>query len=205
MPYFAKFIEDKGWDLTNNINLNYKIVDQLDPSVHIDATNVMSWHWTVGTSIDDYNKMRDFARQVFVPQWDNLTDNEKTLLFIHFVYPTSVSKSELDALIPPHDQVAEWQVAATRAKACREKRWEMTRRKVSYYLTPQQSMDLYISLKDYSLDYKDANIPSLIHWIGNTEDPSLGIDFTTNGFAQKPYYTNQLRDLMLDILVNGNY
>lgn len=205
MPYFAKFKEDRGWNVTDNTNLNYKIVEEIDPALHVDATDVMSWHWCVGTSIDDYIKMRDFAKQVFVPKWNTLTDHEKTHLFLHFVYPTSASKEELDALIPPQDQVPEWIVSATRAKACRERRWEATRRKVSFYLTPQQSMDLYVSVKDYSLDYKDANIPSLIHWIGNTADPSLGIDFTTSGFAQKSYFSSQLRDLMLDVLVNGNY
>lgn len=205
MSYLAKSKIDLGWDATNNVYLNYSLQDTLDADLYDDETNVTSWHKVAKFCVVDYIKMREFARQTFVPMWSSLTDLEKTLMIHHFLYPNDMTQQELDTLYPPEDQKLAWQELARDAKACREKRWEEARRRVSYQLPESSSLDLYRTTKSYSLDYKDANDPSLVLWITNGSRPDLGLDFTDSGFAQKSYYTSAARDILVDVLVNGNY
>lgn len=200
-----KFKESRGYNVSLNINMDYALVDVLDTNIHDDVSDVDTWLSIVHYIDEDYIRMRDFAKLTFIPQWSNFTDAQKIGLITHLIYPTSVTQIEIDALISSGDQLKNWVDIARNTKVCREQRWEVARQKVSFYLTDMESLDLYRSTKEYSNEYKDANIPSLIFWINSSAYPPLGIDFTSTGFSQKSYYTTGLRDLLLDIIYNGNY
>jgi hypothetical protein len=201
----AKYKTEQGWDLSNNIDKNYTLVSSVNTETQDDYTNVMTWVSIVYNCVFDYTKMRDFAKSEFLPNWDNLSLDEKRVLAIHYIYPLTISQQDFDDLITPETQLNVWVKLARDTKTCREKRWEAARRKISFYLTEAQTLDLYLATKDYSVEYKDANIPKLSCWIASSAYAPLGIDFTATGFSQKSYYTTTLRDILLDILINGNY
>jgi hypothetical protein len=205
MTFLVKNINELGWDITNNVYLDYSIVDVVDPQQHVDVTDVLTWHKVSKFCRHDYIKMRDFAIATFVPVWNSLSTEDQEILMRHFVYPDSYTQQDIDAVMSQQEQLEAWSDLEVSAKSCREKRWESVRRKVSFFLTAVEGLDLYTTTKDYSLEYKDADTPNLICWATNASISAFGIDFTTNGFAQKPYYTEALRDMVVDILVNGNY
>lgn len=201
----AKYISTRGYDINRNINLDYTFVSSIDVTTQIDSTNVATWSSLIKFIGKDYIYMRDFARTVFIPIWGTLSIVDKQMLAQYYLYPVGTTQTEIDSLIPVENQLVSWITLAQLSKDTRDIRWEVARQKVSFYLTDIQSLDLYKSTKEYSNEYRDANIPSLILWINNGSFPPLGIDFTTTGFAQKSYYTAGLRDLLTDIISNGNY
>jgi hypothetical protein len=203
--YLIKYKEEKPIDLTNNVDLNYRLVNEIDPINEDDESNIDTWFKLIGFIQDDYIKMRDFAKTKFIPEWNNLTEDEKYKLLFHHIYPIGMTNSEIYSIISESEFFECWILLAKCSKICRDDRWEKARRKVSFYLNELQSLDLYNSTKNYSLEYKDANIPNLICWIKNSAIPSLGIDFTNDGFAQKPYYTEDLRNLLVSVIEYGNY
>ena len=185
--------------------MDYSLVITFDDTIHYDVSDVDTWLSVVNYIDDDYIKMRDFARTTFIANWSSFNNNQKIGLLTHLLYPTSTTQQDIDSLISSGDQLKNWIDVARNTKLCREQRWEVARQKVSFYITTLQSLDLYRSTKDLSSEYKDANIPGLVFWINSSSYPPLGIDYTTTGFSQKSYYTTVLRDLLVDVISNGNY
>lgn len=205
MAYLIKHKEERGWDITNNVALDYELVAAVDPVLHSEVTNVSEWNSIAKFCRHDYLRMRDHAKECFVPLWDSLDQNSRMILACHFVYPATFFQGDLDAMMSKDDQLAAWLDLERDSKICRERRWEAVRRRVSFFLSAVDGHDLYTSTRDMSMAYKDADTPELICWVTNAALPEYGIDFATSGFAQKSYYADSLRDMVVDILVGGNY
>lgn len=203
--YLVKLKTEKNIDLTNNIDPNYRIVESIDTSIEDDASTVENWNLLIGRIKDDYIRMRDFAKGKFLADWANLDNSQKYSLLLRHVYPVNTPDQEIYSIISEEDFLSGWIDLAKKSKECRDNRWETARRKISFYLNESESLDMYNTTKNYSLEYKDANIPNLICWIKNSSVPSLGIDFTNNGFQQKSYYSSQLKDILVDIIEKGIY
>lgn len=167
-----------------------------------DISTITNWNVLGELLGKDYIYVRERIRDILTEKTFDVCDAEEKLIVSKLFLTTPEQRTTMLTL---EEEKKCWDELATAAKASREKRWEVVRRKISFYLTTSEGIDLYTTTRDLSLDYKDANIPSLVCWITNSAMPELGIDYTTTGFAQKPYYTTELRDMIVDILVEGNY
>lgn len=169
---------------------------------YTDISTIKNWSMIGEFLGKDYLYVRERIREILVPKtFEACNDDEKLIVCKLFL----ASPAQRSTVFTQEEEKKHWDDLASAAKASREKRWEAARRKVSFYLSPAEGLDLYTSTRDLSFDYKDASAASLVLWVTNESDPALGIDCTTSGFSQKPYYTTELRDLIVDILVNGNY
>lgn len=169
-----------------------------------DVTSVSSLKLLLKSYRIDLIKLRDSSKLYLLPDWNNLSDEDKKYLVSVYIYPITFTQGDIDLLFTETEQLNNWKNLVDITKQNRDARWDYARQKISFYLTTLEILDLYTSTKSYKGDYEDANLPYLVLWITNGSYPAFGIDFTSNGFAQKTYYTVALRDLLVDILVSGN-
>ena len=174
----------------NNVNINY----------------VQGWEKLINKNGKDYGYMRDYAKNYFVPSWSGLTFDDRKILIKYFIYPTDISLEEWNSYYSESVNFNNWQtLTQTTRDDVRLKRLYAAFARISYDCTTTQVAVIYLATKPYCIDYWMANLPHLILWITNGSFPALGIDFTTNGFAQMSGYSTDLKNKLLDILVNGNY
>ncbi|MCK6381878.1 MAG: hypothetical protein L6Q54_11625 [Leptospiraceae bacterium] len=179
---------------------NYWLVK--DSAIHPDTTNYTSYA-TLLIFLDvfriDYIQFRESLKTHVLPNWGSLDIEEKKNLIREMIYPTNAvltdyfSESELKTL---------WSAMAERHKIARINRWEKARKELSYYLTVAEAFQFYQDTKEFKGDYIDANIPILKLWALGGNDSSLGIDYTTNGFPSKTYFSVALQEILLNAL-NG--
>jgi len=153
----------------------------------------------------DYIVLRDSLKLHILPNFATLSTEDQKILVSYYIYPPTFTQADIDALFTTDEQKANWELLADISKVARYKRWEACRQKVSFTLTQLESLQFYTDTKSFQGDYIDANLPNLTLWLSNGSYPALGIDYTTNGFAQKSYYTEERKNICLDVLVNGNY
>lgn len=151
----------------------------------------------------DYIRLRDCLKQYFIPVWDSLSPADKKTLVRYYIYPTTFTQADIDALFTAQEQKNNWETLAKISRDARANRWEVARQKISFYLTEIEGLQLYTDTKPFKDDYVDANLPHLIMWIINGAYPPLGIDYTANGFAQKSYYSVERKNVLVDCLVYG--
>lgn len=143
---------------------------------------------------------KSILKQYFLPNWALLTTEEKRELISVLVYPAA---TDLRPFCTLEEEIMWTREFGSITRSAREFRWDTARLKMIHGLTEMESLSFYTDTKPYKDDYLDANIPSLILWLSNGSYPPLGIDFTTNGFAQKSYYTLDRKNTCLDVLQHG--
>jgi hypothetical protein len=202
----GKKIIDYIQPIDTNIDYGYDIVSSIDSQTHEDATNISTWDYLITNdkSSRDYNYLRDFAKAEFLPSWTSLTQDEKYILAKHLIYPASITQAEYDAIVPVGEQADNCAIVAKFTRIARERRWETARSKMSV-LPVADSIDMYLSTEDISDRYMKANFPHLINWINSTAYAPFGIDYTTTGFSSKVYYTENFKNILNNIIINGNY
>ena len=146
---------------------------------------------------------RDFFKEGFVPNWNNLSTIDKKELVRIYCYPSGIIQEEWNSYFSTEAHKDNWAFLVTEERRARVKRWERMIEGVSYFNTMLENADLYLSTKAMAEDYKIAKMPHLYYWITNGALQELGIDFTTNGFAQKPYFTEEKKNILVDILIKG--
>lgn len=179
------------------------------PINYVDVTSVATWVASLsnlGMVNRDYGYMRDFAKAAFVPIWNTLTFEEKKILVKYYIYPETISAEEWATYYSNSENYLHWNYLAKETRdSVRLARLYAAFSKVSYDFTTNEVAAIYLISKPYCIDYWMANLPHLVLWISNGSLPALGIDFTSNGLAQRSGYTTAKRDALLDIIVNGNY
>jgi hypothetical protein len=70
---------------------------------------------------------------------------------------------------------------------------------------PADAVDFYESVASFEGKYYNLGYPHLICWLTNGSYGPLGIDFTLNGFAQKSYFSEDIKQLAIDILTLGKH
>lgn len=178
------------------------LISDVEPTNYEDISSIVNWR-SMGESLGkDYIYVRERIREILIEKtFDACDADEKMIVSKLFL----VNHEQRSTILTAEEEKTCWAELTRNSKICREERWEIARQKISFYLTVAEGIDLYSAVKDLSHEYKDANIPSLVCWVTNTAEPAYGIDYTTTGFAQKPYYTSELRDMVVDVLVSGNY
>lgn len=152
----------------------------------------------------DYIKFRDTCKAEFIPDFSDLEDEDEAILVKHYIYPSNFTQAKINAIFTEDQQISNWDDFVSNSKKARERRWEKAKSRVSRLLDAMACNDLFVSVETFFPRYIEANRPDLICWITNTEVAVLGIDNTSDGFAQKEYYSADLKNSLYDILINGN-
>jgi hypothetical protein len=156
-------------------------------------------------SLIEYGVFRDSLVSIFIPIWNSLSFDSRKTCVKHYRYPANISQDEWNSYFSGSDQEMNWNDVCVKTRDMRLTRLFAAFQKISYNLTTTQTALIYMTTKAYCVDYYYANLPHVIFWLQNGTYSPLGIDFTTNGFAQASGYSTALRDELLDILINGNY
>lgn len=207
MKIARKIADIQGEDENYNAfiaRVGFAVKDTYDFATELseDITTVLNCRILFILGAIDLILYKDLLKQNFVPIWNTLTQDEKLECVRNYNYPApeDLSQYYTDAELEQF-----WSELVVRTKLDRAARFEAARVKVSYQVSPLVSLQFYNDTKAFKDDYIDANIPSLYLWLTNGSYMPLGIDFTNNGFAQKPYYTDFMRDFCIDIFIDGLY
>ena len=153
----------------------------------------------------DYGIFRDSIRNILIPQWAELLYADRKKCVQHYRYPTNISQAEFDNYFTAAEHEKNWSVLTTKTRAVRLQRLFAAFQKISYRLPEAQVAVIYMVTKNMCYDYYYANLPHIMLWLQNGSYPALGINYTTNGFAQMAGYSTSLMYELLDIFANGNY
>lgn len=180
---------------------NHVFSDDEDDVTTIESLRILS---TVG--VFDYGVFRDSLSSNIVPNWADLTFDDKRNCAKHYRYPSDISQDEWLTYFTEVEHEANWNETVSRTRDdVRLQRLFAAFQKVSYRLTQGQVATVYMTTKNMCYDYYYANLPHLILWITNGAYPAMGINYTNNGFAQMSGYTQSLMLELVDIINNGNY
>lgn len=192
----------------NGILNNYFLVPNnydFDANDAVDVTSPSALEVFTDAGLLEYGVFRDTLAALFVPQWGTLSHDEKKICIKHFKYPANITQEEYASYYSGEQSEMNWNIITKKSRDLqRHNRLFAAFSKISYTLNTLQVANIYMVTKDLCFDYYYANIPNLIFWINNGVSP-LGQDYTNNGFQQCSGYSDELRDALLDILINGNY
>ena len=168
-----------------------------------DVTNLESLKLFLKYNRLNYISFRDSCKVNLLPLWDELSDDDKKYLISRYIYPASLTQEDIDILFNGEQQLDNWGDLYDISYPSRVQKWIAAKKKVSFMMNKLDVGDLFISVELLWGRYTEANRPDLICWVTNTAYPPLGIDYTTNGFAQKPYYSDAVKNAIVDIIING--
>lgn len=194
----------KPTKLNNTGKPYYSFSGTLDTNIYTDITSNKNW-MEIGKNYYDFIFCREQVMTwTAINGFSALTQQEKVMASTVF----AVDKTNRDQVHTEEEQKLNWNEFVLNSQNAREKRWKAAKGYISYYLTPPDSWDIAQTTDQLSNDYivygikENAvdGIDGLFDWIGNTSSYSGG-----TGFNGKPYYSDEYRDNLLDILKYGNY
>jgi len=179
----------------------YQIKEVLD-SNYLDISNVEHWIRLQDELGKDYLFCRDGAIGFIngTTGFSGLTQTDKEYAAQNFC----VSKTDRDTIYTDSEQEGFWGIFVKKSKETRSLRWEKSKVFISYRLSLTDSSDLAVSTLDLNQRYVEYGIESL------SEDGQDGLfdwingegSFVSNGFPSKTYYTEELKNGIIDRL-NG--
>ena len=179
----------------------YQIKEILD-SNYLDISNVEHWFRLQNELGKDYLFCRDGAIGFIngTTGFSGLTQTDKEYAAQNFC----VSKTDRDTIYTDSEQEGFWGIFVKKSKETRSLRWEKSKVFISYRLSLTDSSDLAVSTLDLNQRYVEYGIESL------SEDGQDGLfdwingegSFVSNGFPSKTYYTEELKNGIIDRL-NG--
>lgn len=183
-----------------NPNLpTYQTKEILDTD-YLDISNVTHWFMLQDELYKDYLFCRNGAIGFIngTTGFSDLTQSDKEYAAQNFC----VSKSDRDTIYTDSEQEVFWDIFVKKSKETRGLRWENAKAFISYRLSPLDSSDLAVSTLDLNQRYFEYGIESL------SEDGQDGLfdwlknegNFINNGFSQKVYYTEELKNGILNKL-----
>lgn len=153
----------------------------------------------------DYDVLRTTYKTLYVPNWSGLTFDDKQFLVKHYCYPDDISNEEWLSYYTDDEHFINWNHLVDITRDARLSRLFAAFKVLSFYCTKTQTAIIYMTTKQYCVDYYYGNLPHLIYWITNGSYAPLGINFTSSGFAQMSGYSDEIRDKLLTIIINGKY
>lgn len=194
-------------NITDNLKINFDVA----LTVGQEATlNDIINNYVINTT---YKKI-DWARRrdVLIPHFyaeagaqlqnfASLSNIKKLNACVFFLVPYQVRTQ----IISDAQDAINWDFLLTKTKESRMSCVEAMRIKVGQYMrlgtiTLEQTQDFYTSVYQLIIWFDQTNKPDFKQWISN----EVGSPYELNGFAQKPYYTEQIKDDLMEIY-NGNY
>lgn len=196
-------VEIFNWTLSDlNGNSPWIINETVQPN-YSDITSITNWD-SIGFDLKDYDYVRLKIKEMVTNLgFYSLTQNEKIITSKHFV----VDKVYRDTVLTEDEQILYWNDLVVNSQDCRFKRWESSKKYISYKLSPINSSDLAKSTSELCSDYINYNI------ITKTKDGTSGLfdylkgegDYVNSGYPLKSYWTQNDQNTIIDILENGNY
>jgi hypothetical protein len=184
----------------------YKVPDSyVISSNEDDVTSVTTLFVFSQSGKFDYGIFRDSIQNNLVPNWANLLFEDRRKCVQHYKYPANLDPGEWGTYFSDADHQKNWNLLTANIRETRRQRLFASFNKISYRLTTMQVATIYMTTKQLLVDYYYANLPHILYWVQNGTYAPMGLNYTTNGFAQMSGYTTSLRDEILDILINGNY
>ncbi len=194
-------------NITDNLKINFDVA----LTVGQEATlNDIINNYVINTT---YKKI-DWARRrdVLIPHFyaeagaqlqnfASLSNIKKLNACVFFLVPYQVRTQ----IISDAQDAINWDFLLTKTKESRMSCVEAMRIKVGQYMrlgtiTLEQTQDFYTSVYQLIIWFDQTNKPDFKQWISN----EVGSPYELNGFAQKPYYTEQIKDDLMEIY-NGKY
>lgn len=170
----------------------------------------VSYVETTDVNVTDYGKLKEFYR---VNQIDyisfrntlktfdfaNLNQSEKLNLINEFVAPSYEIMSQFKS---NEELEVIYANMVSKEKQARIKRYEEITYIAGFILKENEMYQFmaYNDIKPYKLDYIEVEFPALLAFVTSSSIPELGIDFTSTGFSSKVYYSEELKNRVLQIL-----
>jgi len=151
----------------------------------------------------DLITLRQSIKLHLLSDWNSLSEYHSYLISI-YIYPDTVTQSTIDSFFTAAEQIENWTSLVNLTRKARANRWDISRQKISFQLSQFDLFSLYNLTKGFKDDFIEANLPIIILWITSGANESLGVDFSETGFAAQSYYSEDRKNLLLDVLLNGN-
>lgn len=198
MKVFKKHIYESAVPYTDNCYLATVKKNELD----VDMSSPFSYFAFVPSGQIDYIQYRTLYKEFILPQWSSISEEEKKELVRHNIAPTEEDKLLYYTI---EEQKINFFELLRLEKQARFKRWEYAKQLIAfeYRLNQMNQLLMYQDTKLYKDDFIDADLPYLIYWIMSGVLIELGIDFTNNGFSSKTYYSEDIKNKILSILLNN--
>jgi len=184
-------------DATSATTYQFKVVLDID---YIDISSVREWFKSVSFANKDFIFARDGAIAYITNNggFNALNDMEKELVSKHFC----VDKVDRDTVLSEDEQESFWELFVYNSQNARQHRWDIAKSFISYRLSPTDSSDIAVTTDTYSTQYIRYGIEELSvdgkdglrDWIKNEGN------LVVSGFNSKQYYTDGLRDGLLERL-----
>lgn len=150
----------------------------------------------------DYIRFRKYLKSLAESMWESLDTESRHICVDNYVKPVALSwestgYSDLELF-------NYWTRMVYLEKQCRINRSNDCIQQITWYFTGEQSMQAYSDIKQILEDYKQCEYPELYCFVNSLSTTILGLtfDYTSIGFASKPYYTLDRLNLVNEILFN---
>jgi hypothetical protein len=178
----------------------YQTKEVLDEG-YADITNV--YHWFKLDELDkDFLYRRQMAIEyiISVGGFDNLSELDKSYAAKNYC----VGPIDRDKIFTNIEQEEYWYHFVVNSESCRKDRWDKAKSFASYRLSITDSSDLAVSTSllnenfiKYGIEnFAEDNQDGLFDWLKSEGN------FTANGFSSKSYYTEELKNGIINKL-NG--
>jgi hypothetical protein len=177
----------------------YQIKEILDLD-YVDITSV--YHWFKIENLEKDFLYRRSMAMVYIQSkggFDNLSDIDKAYAAKNYC----VGPIDRNKLFNQSEQEEHWYHFVINSEKCRKERWDKAKSFASFRLSPSNSSDLAISTSSLNEKYikygiesvNDDNNDGLFDWLNSSANYSLG-----GGFSEKSYYSDELRDGIINKL-----
>lgn len=190
-----------------HINHYFEVIDSYNFSANTadDVTSIETLYSFYSINRFDYEVLRSTYKTLYIPNWTGLTFEDKQFLVKHYCYPDDISDEEWLSYYTNDEHFENWNQLVDMCRDTRLSRLFAAFKALSYYCTKTQTAVIYMTTKEYCVDYYYSNLPHLLYWITNGGYAPLGIDFTNSGFAQFDGYSDELKNKLVEIILNGKY
>lgn len=148
----------------------------------------------------DFLQYRDYIKYQIVTDTtiqNAQTDQEKNAAYEVFQKPSQVNQND----IKTNEELEKIQInLVCQATQCRKDRILLASAKISFVLDQYASFKLNEDVTEMMYTQITSANPRLLYQLKSEANQSLGIDYTSTGFASKSYYNETAKQIALSIL-----
>lgn len=199
--------DSKLW-VGDDISVPICLYQDNDPGIPYIDQSSSEYHWdTYGQRVLSFSGARNKINNILIPKlnpsyptidfsgWSTATQQEKDIACKWIIAPYSLRITH----VTEAKDIENWDMLVAKTKVDRYNRVERMRIIVSEEyrkdgLTKDDSDDFLESVSDLMIQHIEGNTPDLKQWISN----EVGSLYETDGFAEKTYYSETLKNDLLD-------
>ena len=173
------------------------------PELYVDRTSTPIYWEKYGVALSDVALAKANIKNTYDTNgWESFRSNEEKASAARLM-AYSLAQVELDEVLTIDEQKQAKLDYVTNSRLSRQNRWEHLRERIAFEVNQAEALSFYTDTKGFKGDYIDAGLPHLELWLTNGTYPALGIDYSTTGFANQPYFTPTMLQMCIDYLVSG--